>query len=103
MLNTYMDFFAHGALFNTEDFISLGGLKASLKVAAWYEFFLRCCHKSKEIYVVPKIGYFHYIDTKNSYSEISKSEITPEEGQWLISIAKEEYFFKEDRNKKFGE
>lgn len=102
-LNTYMDFVTSGALIKTEDFISIGGLKPSLKIAAWYEFLLRCCYKHKDIYVVPKLGYKHTLDTPDSYSEISKNNITPEEGKWLIDTAKQEYFFKEDRNKKFGE
>lgn len=102
-LNTYMDFVVSGALIKTEDFISIGGLKPSLKIAAWYEFLLRCCYRHKDIYVVPKLGYKHTLDTPDSYSEISKKEISAEEGSWLISTAKQEYFFKEDRNKKFGE
>lgn len=102
-LNTYMDFVASGAFIKTEDFISIGGLKPSLKIAAWYEFLLRCCYKHKDIYVVPKLGYKHRLDTENSYSDISKNEIGQEEGAWLITTAKQEYFFKEDRNKKFGE
>lgn len=102
-LNTYMDFVVSGALIKTEDFISIGGLKPSLKIASWYEFLLRCCYKHKEIYVVPKLGYKHTLDTPNSYSEISKNEISQEEGAWLIATAKQEYFFDKDRNKKFGE
>ena len=100
-LNTYMDFIVSGAFIRTEDFISVGGLKPSLKIAAWYEFLLRCCYKHKDVYVVPKLGYKHAIDTKGSYSEISHNSISQEEGAWLISTAKQEYFFKEDRNKVF--
>ena len=102
-LNTYMDFVVSGALIKTEDFISIGGLKPSLKIAAWYEFLLRCCYKHKDIYVVPKLGYKHVLDTPDSYSDKCKNEIGQEEGAWLITIAKQEYFFKEDRKKKFGE
>ena len=102
-LETYMDFPVHGALIRTEDFLSIGGLKPSLKIAAWYEFLLRCCYKNKAIYVVPKIGYIHALDTPESYTEIMHNEITPEEGKWLIETAKQEYFFKDDRGKKFGD
>lgn len=102
-LNTYMDFLVSGALIKTEDYIAIGGVKPSLKIAAWYEFLLRCCHKHKDIYVVPKLGYKHAIDTPDSYSEITHKEISKDEGTWLITTAKQEYFFKEDRNKKFGE
>jgi len=64
---------------------------------------LRCCYKHKDIFVVPKLGYRHNLDTSDSYSEISKKEISQDEGTWLIATAKQEYFFKEDRKKKFGE
>ena len=102
-LDTYMDFVVSGALIKTEDYISVGGLKPSLKIAAWYEFLLRCCHKHKDIYVVPKLGYSHNLDTPDSYSDICKKEISQDEGTWLITTAKQEYFFKEDRGKKFGD
>ena len=98
-----MDFIVSGAFINTEDFRTVGGLKPSMKIAAWYEFLLRCCYKNKGVYVVPKLGYLHNVDTNGSYSEESKKTITPEEGAWLIKTANQEYFFKVDRKKKFGE
>lgn len=102
-LNTYMDFNVTGALVKTEDFISIGGLKPSMKIAAWYEFLLRAAYNSKNIFVVPKIGYEHTIEREDSFMANSLNEVSEEEGQWLITTAKQEYFFKEDRNKKFGE
>lgn len=100
-LEGYLDFSLSGALIKTEDFISFGGLKPSLKIAACYEFLLRVCHNSKAIYVVPKVGYSHTIGRLDSYTEVAAKEISPEEGKWLIDTAKQEYFFKEDRNKTF--
>jgi hypothetical protein len=102
-LNTYMDFNVTGAFIKTEDFISIGGLKPSLKIAAWYEFLLRVCHNSLKVYVVPKLGYSHTIGRDGSYMEQANKEIPKEEGSWLIETARQEYFFKEDRKKKFGE
>lgn len=102
-LETFMDFNVTGAIIKTEDFISIGKLKKSLKLASWYEYLLRSAHKSKNIYVIPCTGYQHYIDRDGSYMVESHKAITPEEGQWLIQTAKQEYFFTEDRNKKFGE
>ena len=102
-LNTYMDFNVTGAFIKTEDFISVGGLKPSLKIAAWYEFLLRVCKNGFKVYVVPKLGYSHTIQREGSYMLEAQKEISKEEGAWLIETAKQEYFFKEDRGKKFGE
>ena len=101
-LNTYMDFNVTGALIKTEDFLSIGGLKPSLKIAAWYEFLLRACQNSLKVYVVPKLGYSHTIQREGSYMIESSKEITREYGAWLIETAKQEYFFKEDRKREFG-
>lgn len=102
-LNTFMDFNVTGALINTEDFKEIGGLKPSLKIAAWYEFLLRAIYNSKVVYVAPKIGYEHTIGRKGSFSEKAYEEIPQEEGQWLIKTAKQEYFFTNDRNRTFGD
>ena len=96
-----MDFNCTGGLFKTEDFISLGGLKKSLKIAAWYEFLMRVCYKSKKIYVLPKIGYLHTVGREDSYMEQMQKTLTQEEGKFLIDTARQEYFFKEDRNIQF--
>lgn len=98
-LEVFMDFNCTGGLFKTEDFISVGGLKESLKIASWYEFLLRTAYKGKLIYVIPKIGYLHTIGREGSYMVTAKQEISQEEGKQLIELAKQEYFFKEDRNK----
>ena len=101
-LENYMDFNCTGGLIKTEDFISIGGLKKSLKLASWYEFLLRAAYKSKKIYVIPKFGYKHTVGREGSYMVEAQKSITQEEGKFLIQTAKEEYFFKEDRNKTFA-
>lgn len=100
-LEDYMDFNCTGGLFKTEDFISVGCLKKSLKIASWYEFLLRTAYKSKKIYVIPKFGYKHTVGREGSYMVDTQKAITQEEGKFLIQTAKQEYFFKEDRNKTF--
>ena len=102
-LETYMDFNCTGGLIKTEDFISIGGLKKSLKLASWYEFLLRAAYKSKKIYVIPKFGYQHTVGRDGSYMVEAQKAISQEEGQFLIKTAKQEYFFKEDRNKTFAD
>lgn len=102
-LEDFYDFACTGAFIRTEDFISVGGLKPSLGIAAWYEFLLRMAYKSKVMYVVPVIGYQHVVDNHQGYLALQKGKISQEEGVWLIKCAKQEYFFKEDRNRKFGD
>lgn len=100
-LKTFADFNCTGAFFKTEDFISLGGLKPSLKIAAWYEFLLRAAYNNgKSIYVVPKIGYKHTFGRDGSFM-VEHKNISEDEGKWYYTTALQEYFFKEDRNKKF--
>lgn len=100
-LESYMDFNVTGSVIKTEDFISAGGLKPSLNLAAWYEFLLRMCHNSHTVRVIPKVGYRHTVGRSDSYSELKNKEVTPEYVQWLIKTAQQEYFFKEDRNKEY--
>lgn len=97
-LEIFMDFNCTGGLFKTEDFISSGGLKKSLKIACWYEFLMRMARKSKKIQVFPRIGYVHTVGRVGSHMDISRKEIDQKEGQFLIKLAKQEHFFKEDRN-----
>ena len=101
-LDAYMDFQVTGGFIKTEDFIAIGGLKPSLKVAAWYEFLLRCVYNKKRIYVAPKLGYRHLVGREGSYTDTAYKEIGQEVGAWFIETARQEYFFKEDRNKVFG-
>ena len=100
-LQVYMDFNVTGAIIKTEDFIELGGLKSSLKIAAWYEFLMRAAHNGKKIMVIPKVGYAHTVGREDSLMNYYKNNISPEEGAWLIKTAQQEYFYKEDRNKTF--
>ena len=55
----------------------------------------------KKIYVVPKVGYIHSLNRKNSLSDIYTETISNEEADFWVECAKKEYMFKNDRNKKF--
>lgn len=100
-LEIYKDFDLYGALVKTEDFISVGGLKPSLGVASWYEFCIRLLRNSITLKVAPRVGCCRI----NQYSEnnyVSLLMETPQDkALWLIETAKEESFFKEDREKTF--
>lgn len=100
-LNAFMDYSVNGSVIKTETFKDLGMLKPSMKTAAWYEFLLRCCYNKEGVRVIPYVGYLHTINREGSYLLEESKKITPEEGSWLITTARQEYFFKEDRNKKF--
>ena len=93
-LDKFIDVSLSGAFFNTEDFISAGKYKPSLKIVTWYEFLLRCAYKSKKIYVAPKIG------VTRRYKPVEEN-LSKEEVDWLIKTARQEYFFNEDREKKY--
>ena len=102
-LESYYDFMFSGAIFNTKDFIEYGGLKKSLMIASTYEFLLRMTYNSKKIFTIPKIGYIHTFGNPDSYTMKMSTSIQQKHGEWLIKLAQEEKFFKEDRNKKFDE
>jgi hypothetical protein len=100
-LEDYLNFNTSGAVFKTEDFISLGGLKASMKLSFWYEFLLRASYKQKRIFVIPKVGYYHTIGREDSLSRFYGNNLSEEEANWWIELAKKEYFFPHDRNKTY--
>lgn len=99
----YFNFNASGAIFKTDDFISLGGLKTSLKLVTWYEFILRALYKGKRLFVIPKVGYFHVVNREDSITTIYTTEMSVKESEWWIDLAKKEYFFPQDRNKTYTE
>jgi hypothetical protein len=100
-LKDYVEFNLTGGLFKTEDFLSIGGVKTSLKLMSWYEFMLRAAYQNKPLFVVPKITYNHTINREGSYMETIGKNIDENEAEWLITTARQEYFFKEDRNKTY--
>lgn len=101
VLNTYFDFYATGSLININDFLTVGGLKESIKLSFWYEFMLRLTDQGKKIFVVPKVGYVHWIGRENSLFDIYNKTMDKKETQWWNELAKQECFFKKDRNKQY--
>lgn len=100
-LQNYFDFYLTGGVFNTDDWKTYGGLKPSIKVSFWYEFLLRLTHNGKKVYVIPKIGYKHYVNRLDSLFVQYNETIEADESNWWFELAKKEYFFKEDRNKTY--
>lgn len=87
-----------GGIFNTKDFIAIGGLKPSIKLAFNYEFLLRLTSKGLKAYVVPKLGYSHTVGRTGSLTDEYK-DMDKEEAQRWFDLAKREYNYKEDRYK----
>jgi glycosyltransferase involved in cell wall biosynthesis len=99
----YLDFNMSGAIFNTEEFITLGSLKSSMKLSFWYEFLMRALYRGKRFFVIPKIGYNHFVGREESLSFMYANNMSETEADWWINLAKKEYFFPHDRNKTYQE
>lgn len=99
-LQNYFEFYLTGAVFNTKDWKEIGGLKNNIPIYFWYEFVLRAANKGKKIFVIPKVGYTHYVGREGSLLEIYKNSIGEKEAKYWMSVAKKEYFFVEQREVK---
>lgn len=97
-LEDYTGFNLTGAVFNTEDFKTIGGLKPSIQFAFWYEYLLRAAHNEKRLFVIPKVGYHHFVNRTGSLSETYKKELSDEDVEKWMEIAKKEYFFIKERD-----
>lgn len=100
-LQQFFDFYLTGSVFNLKDWTYVGGLKESIKLTFWYEFLLRLTHNDKKAYVIPKLGYKHYVNRPNSLHMVLSEEMSQEESQWWYNLALEEYTYKKDRKKEY--
>lgn len=100
-LNAYYNFNITGGVFKTSDFKKAGALKPSIKVSFGYELLLRMANLYGEVYVLPKVGYLHTVNRKDSLTDLYQQTISQEEGSWWIKLAGQEYLFKKDRNKEY--
>lgn len=96
-LENYFDFYLTGGVFNTNDFVTMGGLKESMELTFWYEFLLRLTHKEKRVQVVPKVGYKHTINREGSLFSIYQNTMDKDESEWWYELAKKEYRYTKDR------
>lgn len=97
-LENFFNFNLTGAVFNLDDFKSIGGLKTNIKLTFWYELLLRATYMEKLVYVIPKVGYLHTVGKRNDalFSTYQK-DMTEEESEFWFNTAKAEYYFKEER------
>ena len=101
-LQDYCNFNLTGAIINRSAFIKAGGLKPSIKLSFNYELLLRLAHLYNEVYVVPKVGYFHFVNREDSLTSEYHRTMSQEEGSWWIKLAIEEYQYKKDRKKTYS-
>lgn len=101
-LQDYCNFNFTGAIIRRNDFIKVGALKPSIKLSFGYELLLRFTHLYGEIFVVPKVGYFHFVNREDSLTSEYHRTMSQEEGSWWIKLALEEYKYKKDRQKTYS-
>ena len=102
-LQDYLLFNTTGGVFRTKDFIEIGGLKESMKLSFWYEFLLRAINKDKNIFVIPKVGYFHIVNRPDSLVDEYAKTMSDRESEFWVELARKEYLYKTDRKKTYEE
>lgn len=70
-----------------------------MKLVFWYEFLLRALYKEKRIFVIPKIGYYHYVNREGSITSEYAKNMSVKEADWWIDLAAKEMYFPQDRKK----
>lgn len=102
-LQDYLIFNTTGGVFRTKDFIEVGGLKESMKLSFWYEFLLRAINKKKNVFVIPKVGYFHVVNRNGSLATEYAQTMSDRESEFWVELARKEYLYKTDRKKTYEE
>lgn len=102
-LQDYLIFNTTGGVFRTKDFIEVGGLKESMKLSFWYEFLLRAINKDKNVFVIPKVGYFHIVNRNDSLATQYAQTMSDRESEFWVELARKEYLYKTDRKKTYEE
>jgi hypothetical protein len=101
-LKEYCNFNLTGALIRKNDFVKAGCLKPSIKLSFNYELLLRMANLYGEVFVIPKVGYYHFIGRMDSLTHSYHSTMSQKEGAWWITLAGQEYLFKKDRKKEYS-
>ena len=99
----YLIFNTTGGVFRAKDFIEVGGLKESMKLSFWYEFLLRAINKKKDVFVIPKVGYFHVVNRNGSLATEYAQNMSDRESEFWVELARKEYLYKTDRKKTYEE
>lgn len=92
----FPNFGTSGSVFNTQKFNDAGGFKSDIKLAFMYELLLRFANEDVGIMTIPKIGYKHTNSRPGSLFMQYRDPIVgikPQEAQFYMQSAREEYFF----------
>lgn len=87
-----------GCIFRTSSFKEVGMLKTNIKFTFWFEYLLRAIKKGQQFFVIPKIGYVHYVQRPGSLFEDCTKSMDDKEIQFWIDTAKIESDFNEQRD-----
>ena len=101
-LKEFCNFNLTGALIKRNDFIKAGYLKPSIKLSFNYELLLRMANLYGDLFVIPKVGYYHFIGRPDSLTNSYHTTMSQKEGAWWITLAGQEYHFKKDRKKEYS-
>lgn len=91
-LENYYSFNLTGGVFNTKDFISVGGFTPDIKVAFNYELLLKLTQKNLRVFVVPKEGYKHVNNRPTSLTAIYADEMTQDDVKKWFETTKSKFF-----------
>ena len=90
-LQTFFNFNMTGTAIHTDTFKKVGMLKPNVFMTFWYEFMLRLTKQGHKMYVIPFVGYNHYVNRKGSLSVTCNEKLeSADEGEYWIKVAKEE-------------
>lgn len=104
----YANISPNGMIVKKDLFKDVGGYKPNIKLTFNYEFLLRFTKYVGDVMVIPKIGYKHmnlrpgslFWTYKNGVDGVTK--ITEEEAKFWLDTAREEFYYKTDRDVKYG-
>lgn len=101
-LTTYCNFNVTGGIIKKNEFLKAGGYKPSIKLSFGYELLMRMANLYGEVFIIPKVGYYHFVNREDSLTSEYHRTMSQEEGAWWIKLAGQEYHFKKDRNKTYS-
>lgn len=97
-LDTVYNYNLTGSVFDTEAFKAIGGLKTNIKLTFWYEYLLRANRNGQKFFVIPRVGYVHYVDRPGALFSTYQDEIDEAEEQFWMDTAKIESKYNEQRD-----
>ena len=96
-LLAYQNFNIDGFVMKKSMYDEFGGFKPSIKLTFITEFLLRMTFKDARVMIIPRFGYKHVNQRKDSLFATYKETIDPVEARWWLATAKKEYYFPNDR------